>query len=91
MMSDTMGANMASDRLSVRLPQSLRQRINELSESTGKTESEIAREALEEYLDRSESSPTAYDVALKAGWIGCFDSGVGDLSTNPKHMEGFGK
>ena len=82
---------MASDRLSVRLPHSLRQRIDALSESTGKTESEIAREALEEYLDRNSSSPTAYDVALKAGWIGCFDSGVGDLSTNPKHMKGFGK
>jgi hypothetical protein len=23
--------------------------------------------------------------------IGCFDSGAGDLSTNKKHMEGFGK
>ncbi len=26
-----------------------------------------------------------------AGIIGSFNSGVGDLSNNPKHMEGFGR
>ena len=81
---------MAEDRLSIRLPKSLRRRIDALSESTGKSDSEIARQAIEQYLDRTPASPSAYDVALKAGWIGCFNSGIGDLSTNPKHMEGFG-
>ena len=82
---------MASERLSIRVSKTLRQKIDALSESTGKSESEIARTAIEEYLERKSLSPTAYDVALKAGWIGCCDSGIGDLSTNPEHMEGFGQ
>lgn len=28
---------------------------------------------------------------LMQGGIGCIDSGVPDLTTNPKHMEGFGR
>ena len=31
-----------------------------------------------------------YDVLTERGILGCFD-GPTDLSTNPKHMEGFGE
>jgi Arc/MetJ-type ribon-helix-helix transcriptional regulator len=44
-----------------------------------------AREATEE---------TAFDVASRAGLIGCIKGtprSPTDLSTNPKHMEGFGR
>jgi putative addiction module CopG family antidote len=37
---------------------------------------------------------TAYDVARRAGVIGCLKGSrrsPTDLSTNPKHMEGFGR
>jgi hypothetical protein len=37
---------------------------------------------------------SAYDLASRAGLIGCIKSEPGsptDLSTNPKHMEGFGR
>jgi Arc/MetJ-type ribon-helix-helix transcriptional regulator len=37
---------------------------------------------------------TAFDVASRAGLIGCIKGGPRsptDLSTNPKHMEGFGR
>ena len=33
---------------------------------------------------------SAYDVALRRGLVGVFD-GPADLSTNPKHMQGFGE
>jgi hypothetical protein len=33
---------------------------------------------------------TLYDVLSERGMMGCFD-GPTDLSTNPKHMEGFGE
>ena len=36
------------------------------------------------------SKMTLYDVLLERGMLGCFD-GPSDLSTNPKHMEGFGE
>ena len=32
---------------------------------------------------------SAYDLLKDS--FGCFDSGLGDLSTNPKYMEGFGR
>lgn len=37
--------------------------------------------------DKQES---ALDVAERLGLVGCFE-GLSDLSTNPKHMEGFGE
>ena len=82
---------MAADRLSIRLPEALRAEIEALSKASGKSESEIARQAIEEYLERQAAGPSCYDIAEKAGLIGCFDSGLGDLSTNPKYMEGFGR
>ena len=32
-----------------------------------------------------------FDIFDEAGLIGCIHDGPTDLSTNPKHMEGFGK
>ena len=82
---------MASDRLSVRIPEALRSNLETLVETTGRTESDLARVAIEEYLVRHAKLPTCFDVAEQAGLIGCVESGSGDLSTNPKHMKGFGK
>ena len=42
----------------------------------------------------SDTEETAYDVASRAGLIGCLQGAPRsptDLSTNPKHMEGFGR
>lgn len=82
---------MASERLSLRLPEPLRSGMENLSELTGRTESDLAREAIGEYLSRHATLPTCYDLAKESGVIGCVKSGKGDLSTNPKHMEGFGQ
>ncbi len=43
---------------------------------------------------RGATEETAYDVARRAGLIGCLKGAPRsptDLSTNPKHMEGFGR
>jgi hypothetical protein len=34
---------------------------------------------------------TLYDALAARGLIGCITDGPEDLSTNPKHMEGFGR
>ena len=81
---------MASERLSLRLSKPLRTGLETLVETTGRTESDLAREAIEEYLVRHSQLPTCFDVAKQAGLIGCIESGRGDLSTNPHHMQGFG-
>src|SRR5438105_14432876 len=43
---------------------------------------------------RADIEETAYDIARRAGLIGCIKGARGsptDLSTNPEHMEGFGR
>lgn len=37
------------------------------------------------------ANATIGEVARQLGIVGCIQSGVGDLSTNPVHMEGFGQ
>jgi hypothetical protein len=40
---------------------------------------------------RGGKQETAFERLDSAGLIGVFRSGLGDLSTNPEHMKGFGK
>ena len=51
--------------------------------------SQILRNALAKELKPSKEKANLYDAMKDA--IGCFKSGVPDLATNPKHMEGFGE
>jgi N-methylhydantoinase B/oxoprolinase/acetone carboxylase alpha subunit len=39
----------------------------------------------------SGNTPTAYDHAKKAGLVGSVRKAKRDLSTNPKHFDGFGR
>ena len=78
-------------RLTVRIPAVLQTDLDALARTAGKTESEIVREALAEYCQRHGTPPSCYELAQELGLIGCIQSGIGDLSTNPAHMEGFGR
>jgi len=82
---------MASRRISVRVPGGIARRLKERSQATGTRESEVVRQALEKYLPENSSEQTAYDLAKRAGLIGCIRSAPKDLSTNKKHFKGFGK
>ena len=82
---------MPSTRLTVRLDAKLRQRLRRLARQQGKRDSEIVREALDAYCPNHQKTITCYDIALKAGLIGVAKNAPPDLSTNPEHMEGFGK
>lgn len=78
--------------MTVKLPEDLAFRLEKRAKRLGVSKSSVVRASLENELNgRSavEETPSAYDV-LKGGF-GCVKSGVGDLSTNPKHMEGFGR
>ena len=82
---------MASNRITVRVPQALTARLCNLSRATGTTESKLVREALENYLGHSGAKRSAYDLAEEAGIIGSVRNAPRDLSTNPRHLKGFGK
>ena len=90
-----MMSDMASGRITIRIPESLGQRLRHRSRMRGQPESALVREALETYLGQPAEARAAYDLAKEAGLIGCIGRGPGtpakDLSTNPRHFEGFGK
>jgi predicted transcriptional regulator len=78
---------MNAERLTIRISDDLRTRVKECAKAAGTDESEIVRLALEQYVTPPIS---AYEAAKKAGLIGIVKGGPADLSTNKKHMEGFG-
>ena len=86
-MSDTM----SSQRITIRISESLVKRLKKQAGTRGRSESALVREALESYLAETSSSSSAYDLAREAGLIGCVRNGPSDLSTNRKYLEGFGK
>lgn len=88
-------SDMASDRITIRIPEPLGQRLRHRSRMRGQPESALVREALETYLGLPPEGRLAYELAEEAGLIGCIGrspkSPPRDLSTNPRHLEGFGK
>jgi hypothetical protein len=80
-----------------------RVRLAQLAEQSGKDWTELVDELLDSAPAALASQPlrdidpngdarekSLYDVLTERGILGCFD-GPTDLSTNPKHMEGFGE
>ncbi len=81
---------MASSRISVRLDPSFRRRVQEEASRTGKRESDLVREALEEHLLRN-GGETCYSLARKLRLIGCARALPPDLSTGRRYFKGFGR
>jgi metal-responsive CopG/Arc/MetJ family transcriptional regulator len=73
--------------LSLKLPPSLSVRLERAAKQRGQSKSEVVRAALEQFLN-GERPLSALELA--GDLVGCGE-GPGDLSTNPKHMEGFGE
>jgi predicted DNA-binding protein len=90
-----MMSDMASGRITIRIPEPLGQRLRHRSKMRGEPESALVREALETYLGQPAETRSAYELAQEAGLIGCIGRRRGspakDLSTNARHFEGFGK
>jgi predicted DNA-binding protein len=81
---------MKDRRITVRFPVELRQRLKHAARRSGKGESDIVRGAVERQFAAEDAEVTAYDRAKKAGLIGAVRGAARDLSTNPKHLNGFG-
>jgi hypothetical protein len=74
-------------------PGQMRQLIRELERKMAATAGKHSARAKSD-ATRREPEVTAFDVADRAGLIGCIKGAPRsptDLSTNPKHMEGFGR
>ena len=92
--------------LTVELPDALDERLAQAAERERLTKSEMARKAVQDYLARcapptreylaghvrqhGQPAPESF-AAQAARYIGVAGGGPPDLSTNPEHLEGFGK
>ncbi len=63
--------------------------LRDLKTATGRTESEIVRRGLQLVADEDLRRRSALDLAGPS--VGRFKKGPPDLSTNRKHLEGFGR
>lgn len=82
---------MSDKRISVRLDDATRRRLKRFVLATGKSESDVVREALADYFDRRGEVDSCLDLARRHGLIGRARGLPPDLSTNPDHMKGFGR
>ncbi len=81
-----------STLLTLKLPEELAQRLARVAERRGITKSEAAREALARFV--AEPEPKAYGPSaldLAGDLVGAVTGGPADLSTNPRHLDDFGR
>lgn len=82
-------------KTTIEVPDALYRRAKAEAALRGRPMKELVEEGLRLVLARSTArsqtrkSPTVGD--LMRDYKGIVESGVGDLSTNPRHMEGFGE
>ena len=80
--------------LTIELPDDLAARLEAASAQAHLPPAQLVRDALEKLLPVPLPEFPADGPSLQErmkDFIGCIDSGVTDLATNPKHMEGFGQ
>lgn len=75
-----------SSTVQVRLDEETAALLRGFVKSSGKTTSEVLRRGIQLVVNEEKHPASARLVG-----IGCVDFGPGDLATNKKHMEGFGK
>lgn len=77
--------------LTIKLSTGLKSQLEAAARLRGRSVSAEVREAVEHRLRRGRRThkPSLYERTKYL--CGCFDSGVKDLATNPKYLEGLGE
>ncbi len=79
--------------ISLKLPVGLHAKLDRAAKQRKQSKSNLVRAALEQFLNGREASKPERKISaleLAGDLVGCV-AGPGDLSTNPKYLEGFGK
>jgi metal-responsive CopG/Arc/MetJ family transcriptional regulator len=79
------------ERINVRVDKRLKEELEAEAKEKGVQPSVIVRQALEEHMRSRTSHPNCHELAKRLGLIGAVKGLPADLSTNPKHMEDFGR
>ncbi len=79
------------ERISVRLDGRLKRELEAEAREKGVRPSDIVRQVLEQHARGRTPQPNARQLAERLGILGSAKGLPTDLSTNPEHMEGFGR
>ena len=79
------------ERINVRVDDQLKQRLESEAREKGIRPSAIVRQLLEEHYRPHPTAENCYQLAERLGLLGSIKGLPTDLSTNPAHMEGFGR
>jgi Arc/MetJ-type ribon-helix-helix transcriptional regulator len=82
---------MANAKISVRLDEETQRLLDQETRGTGRSGSEVVRDALKAYLKDKSGEPTCLELARRHRLLSRGKRLPRDLSTNRKHMEGFGR
>ncbi len=78
--------------LSIKISAAMEREIEKAIRREHLTKSELVRRSLAAYVARDGGRGKFVSALEQAGdLVGCFAGGPGDLATNPRHMDGFGK
>jgi predicted transcriptional regulator len=75
--------------ITCKLPKELDDQLTAIARHRRLSKSAIVRLALEAQLALGPAGKASLYDQMKDG-LGCLDSGVSDLATNPKHLDGYG-
>ncbi len=77
--------------ISLKLPVGLHLKLERAAKQRKQSKSDVVRTALEQYLNGAPGTQKPMSaLALAGDLVGCAE-GPGDLSTNPRYLEGYGK
>ncbi|MGO9470616.1 MAG: hypothetical protein ACLQIB_35395 [Isosphaeraceae bacterium] len=79
------------ERINVRVDARLKQELETEARKKGVRPSDIVRQALEEHMRQQTPRLNCRELAERLGVLGAAKGLPADLSTNPKHMKGFGR
>jgi hypothetical protein len=79
------------ERINVRVNERLKKELEAEAREKGVRPSVIVRQVLEEHIRKRVPKESCLDMARRLGLIGVYKDAPPDLSTNPEHMEGFGR
>lgn len=76
--------------ISLKIPNELVSRLDRIARSRQTSRSALFREALEEKLEAAAAQTPPSLFEQSSDLCGSGNSGIGDLASHPRHLEGFG-
>ena len=77
--------------LSLKVPEQLDRKLAAVVKRRGTPKSAVVREALERYVDESREIRRGSFLDLAGDLVGCVKDAPADLSSNSKHLDGYGR